>query len=202
MNEAAILDEILDHPDDVGVHEVYADWLEERGDPRAEFLRLARAQRTRRFGPARKRRLAELREMLDFAWLALVDREVGEEAIREAVFTHLLGEEAKPEQCFIEVEGHRDPSPLLLRRLQARFPGLRPRSEAEYDAQLGHFLDRESRDWCVLYRVDGIEWTDARNAVARGGYYMDPLAASGERYILTRERHTWTVVSSALIWVS
>jgi len=32
---------IVNAPDDATARLVYADWLEERGDPRAEFLRLA-----------------------------------------------------------------------------------------------------------------------------------------------------------------
>jgi uncharacterized protein (TIGR02996 family) len=36
----ALLQAILDDPDDDAVRLVYADWLEERGDPRAEFIRV------------------------------------------------------------------------------------------------------------------------------------------------------------------
>jgi carbon storage regulator len=38
--ERAFLDAIRQRPDDEGVRLVYADWLEERGDPLAEFIRL------------------------------------------------------------------------------------------------------------------------------------------------------------------
>ncbi len=36
----AFLDEIRSHPDNDNLRLVYADWLEERGDPRAEFIRV------------------------------------------------------------------------------------------------------------------------------------------------------------------
>jgi uncharacterized protein (TIGR02996 family) len=36
----AFLQEILAHPDDDGPRLIYADWLEERGDPRADFIRV------------------------------------------------------------------------------------------------------------------------------------------------------------------
>jgi uncharacterized protein (TIGR02996 family) len=36
----AFLDAIADHPEDASVRLVFADWLEERGDPRAELMRL------------------------------------------------------------------------------------------------------------------------------------------------------------------
>jgi uncharacterized protein (TIGR02996 family) len=40
MSDAAFLDAILTHPDDDGPRLVYADWLDEQGDPRGEFIRL------------------------------------------------------------------------------------------------------------------------------------------------------------------
>lgn len=39
-DEAGFLQAILDSPDDDGIRLIYADWLEERGDPRGEFIRL------------------------------------------------------------------------------------------------------------------------------------------------------------------
>jgi uncharacterized protein (TIGR02996 family) len=39
--EAAFIQAILTSPEDIGVRLIYADWLEERGDPRAEYLRAA-----------------------------------------------------------------------------------------------------------------------------------------------------------------
>src|SRR5262245_14766845 len=38
--EQALLWEIIEHPDDDDPRLIYADWLEERGSPRAEFIRL------------------------------------------------------------------------------------------------------------------------------------------------------------------
>src|SRR5437762_1999256 len=41
MNQAdAFVQAILDDPDDDSLRLIYADWLEERGDPRGEFIRL------------------------------------------------------------------------------------------------------------------------------------------------------------------
>jgi uncharacterized protein (TIGR02996 family) len=36
----AFLDSIIENPDDNGLRLIYADWLEERGNPRAEFIRV------------------------------------------------------------------------------------------------------------------------------------------------------------------
>jgi uncharacterized protein (TIGR02996 family) len=40
MNDDAFIQAILANPDDTSTAQVYADWLEERGDPRGEYLRL------------------------------------------------------------------------------------------------------------------------------------------------------------------
>src|SRR4051812_44404495 len=64
-------------PRDIDLRLVYADWLEEQGDPRAEFLRLD-VQLTRSSkGAAFKRRLArwqKLRSTLDPVWVSKVAR--------------------------------------------------------------------------------------------------------------------------------
>jgi uncharacterized protein (TIGR02996 family) len=42
MTEAEFLEAIRAHPDDEAARQVYADWLEEQGDPRAEWVRVSR----------------------------------------------------------------------------------------------------------------------------------------------------------------
>jgi uncharacterized protein (TIGR02996 family) len=66
--ERAFLDAIIRDPEDYEARIVYADWLEQRGDPRGEYLRLEALQ-YRIPG-----RLAELEPMLEPAWLASVGR--------------------------------------------------------------------------------------------------------------------------------
>src|SRR5215472_2671870 len=39
-HEEGLLQAIIDEPDDDGLRLIYADWLEERGDPRSEFIRV------------------------------------------------------------------------------------------------------------------------------------------------------------------
>jgi uncharacterized protein (TIGR02996 family) len=66
----AFLRAIREDPNDPARRLVYADWLEEHGDPKAEYLRLSC-------------RLAELRGNIDPAWLAAVrEREFGVGKIR------------------------------------------------------------------------------------------------------------------------
>jgi uncharacterized protein (TIGR02996 family) len=79
--DAAFLRTIADRPDDQVSRAVYADWLDEQGDPasaaRAEFLRLEAEladlpEKARQ--PALVNRLRRLARRLDSAWLAVVSR--------------------------------------------------------------------------------------------------------------------------------
>jgi uncharacterized protein (TIGR02996 family) len=75
--DKAFIRAILDHPDELTTWLVYADWLEDRGDPRAEFLRLT-AER-RQLPPTAPRvtgieaHLGVLRETLDSRWLLVFE---------------------------------------------------------------------------------------------------------------------------------
>jgi hypothetical protein len=53
---------------------VYADWLEERGDPRGAFLRLEVALRGSERAPELRERLHQARRPLDARWVAIVER--------------------------------------------------------------------------------------------------------------------------------
>jgi uncharacterized protein (TIGR02996 family) len=74
--ERAFLAAILERPDDDATKLVYADWLEEHGDPRAEYLRLMMTvRRQRAVTPEQRQRhrslsaeLAELRTQEQEAW--------------------------------------------------------------------------------------------------------------------------------------
>jgi uncharacterized protein (TIGR02996 family) len=77
--DEAFIRDIVEHPEDTGLRLIYADWLEERSDGRAEFLRLEaelaglpRGEKRRRQGL--ERRLRKLRKGIDAWWLARLDR--------------------------------------------------------------------------------------------------------------------------------
>ncbi len=65
--EAAFLAEIAANPDDNGTRQVYADWLEEQGDPRAELIRLQCGSQTP--SVADSVRISELLQTWRSAWL-------------------------------------------------------------------------------------------------------------------------------------
>src|SRR5262245_34100031 len=59
MDDAGFLQAVLDSPEDDALRLVYADWLEERGDPRGEYLRCQCARAGLR--PADRKRAALLK---------------------------------------------------------------------------------------------------------------------------------------------
>jgi uncharacterized protein (TIGR02996 family) len=67
---------ILAAPEDMATRLIYADWLEERGDARAEYLRLgaqlAALPVGHQAGPGVRRRMIELRTRFPAPWLALL----------------------------------------------------------------------------------------------------------------------------------
>jgi uncharacterized protein (TIGR02996 family) len=70
--EAGFIAALLAEPSDVTTLLVYADWLDERADPRrAEYLRLLAAKRPNR------RRLAQLRRAVDPVWALTVADRIG-----------------------------------------------------------------------------------------------------------------------------
>jgi uncharacterized protein (TIGR02996 family) len=77
-DEQALLAAIRAHPDDDAPRLIYADWLEERGDARGEFLRaeclLARHSPRHGEYPRLKARLRAIGLRLEVGWLALVSR--------------------------------------------------------------------------------------------------------------------------------
>jgi len=76
--DEAFLQDIVAHPEDNSLRLIYADWLDEQGDPRAGFLRLeaeftALPETDKRKKQLRKR-LRKLQQGLPPDWLARLDR--------------------------------------------------------------------------------------------------------------------------------
>ena len=66
-DEEAFLAAIAEQPEDENCRLIYADWLEERGDPRAEYLRVEYKMRVH--GGRGKGKLDALRSQLSGDWL-------------------------------------------------------------------------------------------------------------------------------------
>jgi uncharacterized protein (TIGR02996 family) len=76
--EPGLLQAILASPDDPAHRLIYADWLEDHGDPRGDYLRmelaLASARPQSRKARALRASLQELRGRIEPAWLAVIDQ--------------------------------------------------------------------------------------------------------------------------------
>jgi uncharacterized protein (TIGR02996 family) len=76
-DESAFLNALIDCPESDCHRAVYADWLEERGDARAGFVRLLLAVRSLPLNTpaleAAQRQLRELRTQLSLTWLRAVE---------------------------------------------------------------------------------------------------------------------------------
>ncbi len=71
--ERALLDAILAAPDDDAPRVVYADWLQQRGDPRGELIAVGLELARMAPGDPRRRELAERHEVLERAHRIVVD---------------------------------------------------------------------------------------------------------------------------------
>ena len=78
MNDEGFLRAICDSPEDEGLRLIYADWLEEKGDLRGEFLRLesalAKLNMTDDGLPELQKRFAELGRVVDPGWVTRISR--------------------------------------------------------------------------------------------------------------------------------
>jgi uncharacterized protein (TIGR02996 family) len=78
MTEDAFIRAILASPQDDAPRLIYADWLEERGDPRGEYIRLLYALERLAGDDAEavqvRERLRALEESIDLSWRALLGR--------------------------------------------------------------------------------------------------------------------------------
>ena len=86
--EAGFIAALLADPGDRTVLLVYADWLDDRNDPRGEYLRLLVAAEVERGRLVVLRgRLAELHRQLDSAWVWMVANRHFRPGIRVAIHT-------------------------------------------------------------------------------------------------------------------
>ncbi len=90
IEELGFVEAIYDDPYSDGPRQVYADWLEERGDPRTEYLRLQLS------GSSDEERANALRRQFDPKWVNLVSRppvRVGDQVrIREGLYAGMMAQ--------------------------------------------------------------------------------------------------------------
>jgi uncharacterized protein (TIGR02996 family) len=204
MDDDSFLRALDANPSDDTLRRVYADWLEERGDDRGEFLRVAVALRglpadNERFLDL-LHRLRGLRSAVPAAWLVRADRSLAEDDVREVVFGNLLGEDNMISGNFLQVEGRRDPSPYLLARLSERYPGLLPASAGEM--QTGGMFDKQTGERGCLLSIDDLKWVAADRCDVHGHLFWDGLMAAGSLFQVGVRDGWWAVLGVSPTWIS
>ncbi|MBV9126066.1 MAG: TIGR02996 domain-containing protein [Planctomycetes bacterium] len=195
-------------PTDDTLKLVYADWLEEHGDPRAEFIRLSISLRDRQADekgtPMFLARWNELRLGISPEWIALVDRTCSEDDVREAVFRHLFGRHHNPKGVyFISTADGKDPSPQLLCRFEHHRPPVKPASASQKgENQHSLLLDRESGKKGILFGISKMTRTKRNIWTVEAAHYLGPLAAAGYQWKVVLKEGKWQVASGNMLWIS
>jgi uncharacterized protein (TIGR02996 family) len=200
--EQAFLATIRDSPADDTTRLVYADWLEERGDPRGEFLRTAVAARTAAVADADRHRhlhrLSDLRSAISPEWLLQAYRSLAEDDVREVVFRELVGDGAL--DTFLRVENEQDPSPYLFALVARRCSGVQPASAAEL--REGRYCDKQSGHRGCLVSIDGLDWVAEDECSVEGSGFVAPLMAHGNLYRVGVRDGWWAVLEVSNLWIS
>jgi uncharacterized protein (TIGR02996 family) len=202
--ENAFLAALSANPLDETARLVFADWLEEHGDRRSEFLRAAVAVGNAAVTDAdfhqRLRHLNELRSVVSPGWLLRAYRILAEDDVREVVLREMVGEGSAAFVSFLRVENDQDPSPYLFAQVAGRCAGVEPASAAEW--REGGYYDMQSGCRGSLVSIDGLEWVAEDRCNVVGSYFSDPLAASGSLYRVEIKDGGWAIVEVSGIWIS
>jgi uncharacterized protein (TIGR02996 family) len=197
----AFLQAILADPDDDATRLVYADWLEERGDPRGEFMRTQCAlARWREGSPGRPQMEARERELLERhqdAWLGTLRPLLASWTFRRG----FLDTVAVPASVYLQHAAV--PYPATVRRFEVDLAGFEiplpiieivPESVARENLVLplgfrGRALVlavQDPRDAAILTKLQFILNRD-----------VEPVAASGEQIVeaIDRQYGQWEVES-------
>jgi uncharacterized protein (TIGR02996 family) len=192
------------NPSDDTLRLVFADWLEERGDDRGQFLRAAVALRNSAASdgsfPHLLRRLRELRSAVSAEWVVRAFRDLAEDDVRAIVFRAMLGEASEGSGAFLQVECGRDPSPYLWAGLLERYASLRPASAAEQRSE-GVF-DKQTGERGLLASIHSMDWVAEGRCNIEGSAFFDGLAAQGNLYRVGIEDGHWSVLEVTGLWLS
>ncbi len=126
--------------------------------------------------------------------------------VREAVFRHMIGNNASGQQkgagvyC-LQVEGQTDPTPGFLARMKDLKKRIVAVSDCSASAEHG-VVDKKTHAQGLIFRIESVSFKDARNATVNGGYYEAGLSASGNIYTLERKASAWVVTKDQMMWIS
>jgi uncharacterized protein (TIGR02996 family) len=199
--EKAFLATLRASPADDTTRLVYADWLDERGDRRSEFLRAAVAARTATSNADLHRhldRLCELRSAVSPRWLLQAYRDMAEDDVREVVFRELVGNGVL--DTFLRVKHGQDPSPYLFALMARQCRGVRLASAGEW--REGRYCDKQSGGSANLVSIDGLDWTAEERCSVEAACFVGPLAASGGLYRVEVKDSWWAILDVSEQWIS
>jgi uncharacterized protein (TIGR02996 family) len=204
MEEEGFLRGLDANPSDDTLRLVFADWLEERGDRRGEFLRVAVGLRGLAAGdesfPRLLHQVQHLQSAVPAAWVVRAYRDLAEDDVRAMVFQELLGDGGVGFRSFLQIEDGRDPSPYLLARLGERYPGLLPASAAEH--RTGGVFDKQTGERGCLVSIVSLAWVGADSCDVEGSEFVAPLAAHGNLYRVGISDGRWAVLEVSGLWIS
>jgi hypothetical protein len=114
-------------------------------------------------------------------------------AICEAVFRYQFEHNASGAQqnaaaYFLSINRQDAPTELL-----DRFAGHSPPVKPGSQFRIGNGLK---------FRIDTLVWLDEATVEVEGGYYEGGLSASGNTYVLRRQKGSWRVIKRRLGWIS
>ena len=114
-------------------------------------------------------------------------------AICETVFRYLFEHNASAAQqnaaaYFLSINQQDAPAELL-DRFVGHSPPVKPGSQF-----------REGNG--LKFRIDTINWLDKRTVEIEGGYYEGNVSASGNTYVLRRQKGSWRVIKKKPGWIS
>ena len=197
--EKAFLATLRACPADDTARLVYADWLEERGDCRGEFLRVAVAARTAAITGAdlhrQLHRLDELRPAVAPEWILQAYPSLAEDDVREVVFLELAGH-GEGGDTFLRVENEQDPSPYLFALVARRREAVHPASRAEQrDSRYFHKLSDQTDSQGTLVSIDGLVCAGENLWHVNGTWFQNPMNVRGDVYRVGVRHGRWAILA-------
>lgn len=135
------------------------------------------------------------------------DRLKQQDDIREAVFRYQFAHNASGQQtgaavyCLWVGEKATDPSDDFMRRFANHKPPVRKMSECKADPSHG-VIDKRTGAQGLGFRATSIKWLSDIEVEVEGGYYEAGLSASGNTYIVNKQKGKWVVSSDRMNWIA
>lgn len=131
--------------------------------------------------------------------------------IRKTVFEYLFKNnesilQNKAAAYCLSIEGERDPSSKLLKKLRKVSPLVKKWSDCELVPSVdggkvdvvGYVVDRKTKKKAISFEIYEIKWNEPNDVIVIGGYSEYSLSSSTHRYTVRKEGPKWKVVEDTL----